>query len=178
VTGYRPVTLAACKIDSCTRKLKGTIVPIRSQTDPRAVFILTLCVVTGFPLIFAGVQPGSFEELLPSIIVRLWGISLVVGCLVTLAGMSHRRTLTGVLLEQVGSVAVGAVSIFYATAVMIVAGWDGAVPAGFIIGWAFSCFYRYWQLEHSIRLEATKRGAEIVVQKIQEDIHAENREIN
>jgi hypothetical protein len=153
-------------------------VPIRSSTDPRAVFILTLCVVTGFPLIFAGVQPGSFEELLPSLIVRLWGVSLVIGCLVTLAGMSWRRKLTGVLMEQVGSVAVGSVSVFYATAVMIVAGWDGAVPAGFIIGWAFSCFYRYGQLEHLLRVEAAKRGVEIAQQKIKQEIHEKNREIN
>lgn len=134
---------------------------LKTNTDPRAVFILTLCIVTGLPLIAGIVQPGSFEELLPSIIVRLWGISLVLGCGVTLFGMSRNSKLYGMQMEQVGSVAVAAVSLFYATAVFIVAGSSGITAAGFIIGWAISCLYRYWQLEHLIRIEAIRREAQI-----------------
>ncbi len=130
--------------------------------DPRAVFILLLCIVSGMPLVFGVVQPGSFEELLPAWIIRLWGVSLVIGCLVTLIGMSWQKSLVGLLMEQVGSVAVGSVSLFYATAVLIVAQKDGLTAAGFIVAWAISCFYRYWQIEHIIRIEALKRAAQIV----------------
>jgi hypothetical protein len=149
----------------------------RLQTDPRAVFILTLCVVTGLPLIFAHVTPGSFQELLPFWVIRLWGISLVVGCLVTLLGMGFREKLWGLLTEQVGSIAVGSVSLFYATAVLIVAGRTGITAAGFVVGWALSCFYRYWQLEHLIRLESVKRGVKIVEQKVAERDATEIREV-
>lgn len=138
---------------------------LKTNTDPRAVFILTLCIVTGLPLIAGVVAPGSFEQLLPSLIVRLWGISLVLGCGVTLFGMSRNSKLYGMQMEQVGSVAVAAVSLFYATAVFIVAGNSGITAAGFIIGWAISCLYRYWQLEHLIRIEAIRREAEIQFDK-------------
>jgi hypothetical protein len=137
----------------------------RLAADPRAVFILTLCIVTGLPLILGQIQPGSFQELIPNIIIRLWGLSLVLGCIITLLGMSKNDKLWGVLTEQIGSVAVASTSLFYATAVLIVAGKDGITAAGFIIGWALSCFYRYWQLEHIVRVEALKRAAKIIVQK-------------
>ncbi len=127
---------------------------IRQQTDPRAVFILALCVVSGAPLILGAIQPGSMEELLNPIIVRLWGVSLVLGALVTLAGMSWRKSLAGVLMEQVGSVAVGTTSLFYAAAIMLQAGWNGLVAAGIVAGWGLSCLFRWWQLEQLIR-EAT-----------------------
>lgn len=125
--------------------------PFRSQTDPRAVFILALCVVSGAPLILGAVEPGSLEELLNPIVIRLWGIALVLGALVTLAGMSWRRSMMGVLLEQIGSVAVGGASLFYAAAILLEAGWSGLVAAGIVTGWGLSCLFRWYQLERLIR---------------------------
>lgn len=124
---------------------------IRGQTDPRAIFILALCVVSGTPLMLGAVEPGSMDALITPLIVRLWGISLVLGALVTLAGMSWRRSIMGVLLEQMGSVAVGGCSLFYAVAIMLEAGWSGLVAAGIVTGWGLSCLFRWYQLERLIR---------------------------
>lgn len=125
--------------------------PLRSQSDPRAVFILSLCVVSGAPLVFGAIKPGSLEDLVNPFVVRAWGVSLVIGAVVTLLGMSYRKALVGILLEQVGSVAVGGASIFYSAAILIAAGLGGAVAAAIVFGWGISCLYRWYQLERLIR---------------------------
>lgn len=118
----------------------------RYPPDPRAVFILSLCVVAGIPLVLGVSKPQSIEELMPAWVVVVWGFNLVAGSVATLIGMSL-RTATGILMEQVGSVWVGAATLFYGTAIILVGGWAAGAAAAIVFGWGLSCFFRWAQLQ-------------------------------
>ena len=118
----------------------------RYPTDPRAVFVLALAVVSGLPLILGVAEPGTMQALLPKWAVILWGVALVVGSGMTLAGMS-RQTIDGIITEQVGSVATGFATLIYGTGLILVGGWEATVPAAFIFGFGLSCFWRWGQLQ-------------------------------
>jgi|SRR6266705_2800855 len=118
----------------------------RYPPDPRAVFILALCVISGVPLIFASATPGSIASQLNATWVVIWGVMLTLGALVNLIG-TLRLDVNGVILEQIGSVAVGGASVLYAVAIFTTVQWKGAVPAAIILGLGVSCFWRYGQLQ-------------------------------
>lgn len=118
----------------------------RYPPDPRALFVLGLCVVVGVPLIFADATPGTIASKLDDTWVVVWGVMLSAGSLVTLLGVI-RQSVNGILFEQVGSVAVGFACLIYATAIWLSVQWAGAVPAVIVLGWGLSCFWRWYQLQ-------------------------------
>lgn len=131
--------------------LRGFTTPAaRYPPDPRAVFILALCVISGIPLIFANATPGSINTQLDSTWVVIWGIMLTAGALVNLIG-TLKLDVNGVILEQIGSVAVGGASFVYAGAIFTAVQWKGSVPAAIILGLGVSCFWRYGQLQALLR---------------------------
>lgn len=118
----------------------------RYPADPRAVFILVLSVISGVPLVFADATPGSIEDQLDDFWVVVWGIMLTLGALTTLIG-TLKPNVDGIILEQVGSVAVGGATIIYAGAIVAQVGLLGSVPAGLILGFGLSCLWRWGQLQ-------------------------------
>jgi hypothetical protein len=118
----------------------------RYPPDPRAVFILALCVISGVPLIFASATPGSINNQLDSGWVVVWGIMLTFGALVNLIG-TLKLDVNGIILEQIGSVAVGGATILYAAAILTTLEWKGSVPAAIVLGLGVSCFWRWGQLQ-------------------------------
>lgn len=118
----------------------------RYPADPRAVFVLTLCVVSGVPLVFADATPGSIAAQLPRLMVVVWGAMLALGALTTLVG-TLKMDVNGIILEQIGSVSVGGASLIYAGAIFTQIHWVGSVPAAIITGWGLSCFWRWGQLQ-------------------------------
>lgn len=131
--------------------LRGFTTPAaRYPPDPRAVFILALCVVSGIPLIFADATPGSINNQLDQAWVVIWGVMLAAGALVNLIG-TLKLDVNGVILEQIGSVAVGGASFLYSAAIFTTVQWKGFVPAAIIFGLGLSCFWRYGQLQALLR---------------------------
>jgi hypothetical protein len=127
--------------------LRGFTTPAaRYPPDPRAVFILALCVVSGVPLIFADATPGSINSQLDPVWVVIWGIMLAAGALVNLIG-TLKLDVNGVILEQIGSVAVGGASLLYSVAIFMSVQWKGFIPAAIVLGLGVSCFWRYGQLQ-------------------------------
>ncbi len=122
----------------------------RYPADPRAVFILALSVVSGVPLVFADATPGSIEEQLDPAWVVIWGVMLTAGALTTLIG-TLKPNVNGIILEQIGSVAVGGASAIYGGAIFAQVGIAGSVPAAIILGFGISCFWRWGQLQALIR---------------------------
>lgn len=118
----------------------------RYPADPRAIFILILCTLSGIPLVIADATPGSIEEQLDAVWVVVWGVMLAGGSLVTLIG-ALKTDVNGIILEQVGSVALGAASVLYGGAILVMVGLNGSVPAAFVLGWGLSCFWRWGQLQ-------------------------------
>lgn len=131
--------------------LRGFTTPAaRYPADPRAVFVLMLCVVSGVPLVFANATPGSIESQLDKFWVVVWGILLTLGALTTLIG-TFKMDVDGIILEQVGSVAVGGATLIYAGAILATVGLAGSVPAGITLGFGLACFWRWGQLQGLLR---------------------------
>lgn len=119
---------------------------VRYPPDPRALFILLLCVVSGIPLIFANATPGSLASKLDPPWVITWGIMLSGGSLLSIIG-GLRQTVNGIITEQVGSVALGFACLMYATAIWITVQMAGAVPIAIILGFGAASFWRWGQLQ-------------------------------
>jgi cytochrome bd-type quinol oxidase subunit 2 len=122
----------------------------RYPADPRVVFILALCVLSGIPLAMGNATPGSINDQLDTAWVVIWGVMLVVGALTTLIGVL-KLDADGILLEQIGSVAVGGASLLYAGAIFAKVQWAGSVPMLIIAGFGIACFWRWGQLQSLIR---------------------------
>lgn len=140
----------------------------RYPADPRAVFVLTLCVVSGIPLLILKTSPGSLEEALPSWGVFLWGLGLLAGSITTLAGMAF-QTGGGILAEQVGSAVVGIATLFYVGIAILELGPERSLtlPMAIILGWGLSCLWRWGQLQALIT--QTARTVERVRAEHKED---------
>lgn len=118
----------------------------RYPADPRAIFVLSLCIVAGVPLAFADATPGSIAAQLDRVWVVIWGVMLTLGALTTLVGTAKPNA-DGIILEQIGSVAVGGATVVYAGAILTQVHLAGSVPAAIVLGWGLSCFWRWGQLQ-------------------------------
>lgn len=140
----------------------------RYPADPRAVFILALSVFSGLGALAVKAAPASLEAVLPRWGVILWGVMLVVGSALTLLGMA-RQTINGVIIEQVGSVTVGVVTVFYAVLALVVVGADALTPVGIILAWGISCFARWVQLQVLLRNAYQQMVADAAVAQADEE---------
>jgi len=127
-----------------------TVPAARYPPDPRALFVLSLCVAVGVPLIFANATPGTIASKLDPPLIVVWGLMLSAGSLVTLLGVL-RQSVGGIITEQVGSVAVGGACMIYAVAIWLSVRWAGAVPMVIVFGWGLSCFWRWYQLQRLMK---------------------------
>lgn len=133
----------------------------RHPIDPRALFVLVMALVSGLPLFFGVIEPGSIDEALPTWAVLAWAAALVVGAATSLTGMSM-QTLLGVILEGVGSIAVGAATVFYGAVILLEVPFrSGAFPAAIILGWGLANFWRWGQLRAYLT-RAEREGARAV----------------
>ena len=119
---------------------------------PFQLFILTLCLITGVPVLVGNAPaPGSLEDAMPDFVFLGWNIALVAGSAVALVGsMVQKNRVTGILLEQWGLVAVGMAAIVYGILIPFVAHWGGAISASIIFGFGVACLWRWWQLQKYI----------------------------
>ena len=136
----------------------------RYPADPRAVFVLALCVASGIPLVFGATDSESLEQVLPVWAVSVWGVLLVVGAVASLAGMA-RQTDMGIIVEQVGSVIVGAATAYYSAA-MIVASGTFPPSIAIVLAWGLSCFWRWGQLQSLINQRIIERAAEQIKKEL------------
>lgn len=129
-----------------------------TQRHPFEIFLLIACVAAGIPLLFGAPPPTSISASLPDWARLVWAAFLGGGAVVALVGMSWpRKTGTGIILEQIGLVAVGNACLFYAACVLVLVGHSGAFPAGINGAFGIACIWRYVQIELAIR--AARKGA-------------------
>lgn len=139
--------------------LRGLFHPAsRFPADPRAIFLLGLSVFVGMTALILDAAPATLNSVLPHWAVIIWGALLTAGSVVTLAGMT-RQTVGGIIAEQIGSVTVGATTVFYAAVGLKVSGIDVLQPVGIVLAWGLSCFIRWIQLQlllldaHQLKVE-------------------------
>lgn len=143
----------------------------RYPADPRAVFILALSVFSGITTLAIKAAPESLEAVLPHWGVIFWSLSLTLGSIVTLTGMVF-QSMNGIILEQVGSVMVGATTVFYSALAIWVIGPDSIQSVSIILAWGLACFVRWIQLQVLIH-SALKRQAKIaLLERVNAEIEA------
>lgn len=120
---------------------------VRYPPDPRVLFLLGMCVVSGVPLIFADATPVSIlSEITDDWVIVAWGLMLTLGSLCTLLG-ALRQSVNGVIAEQVGSVSLGFACIIFAGAIYGYTHWRGAVVMLLLFGFGVACLWRWGQLQ-------------------------------
>lgn len=117
----------------------------RYPADPRAVFILALSVFSGLTTLALGAAPNTLNDLLPVWGVVLWSVLLTGGSAVALGGMAV-QSINGIIAEQVGSVCVGAATVFYSGLAIYVLGLPALSLVGIVGAWGLACFVRWIQL--------------------------------
>lgn len=141
-----------------------------SGRNPFELWVLGFGLVIGAPLLFGAPAPGSTTEALGTVLVRVWAWLLVLGCvtagigalwtwLAWIPGAYWRpTTMSGLLIEEVGLVAVGAGTIVYAAGVIDSGGSRAAIAAALLTGWATACFWRVYLIRRWTR--ATVRSVQ------------------
>lgn len=137
----------------------------RYPADPRAVFILALSVFSGITALALNVAPDSLGALLPSWGVILWGLLLSAGSAMTLIGMAF-QTVSGVIVEQIGSVVVGVTTVYYSILAIWIIGPGALQGIGIILAWGLACFMRWAQLQ--ALLKTTRRT--VIKQAIEQQV--------
>jgi hypothetical protein len=113
-----------------------------ADLEPFEVFMSALCVVAGLPLVFDGPAPGTLEQNLPLFIVKLWGVELAGGGILTLLGLALTGTPRGTRIERSGLAFLATASGVYALVLMLVA-WPTAVASvAILVGFAGACLWR------------------------------------
>lgn len=110
------------------------------------MFVLALSVFSGTTALLLDAAPDTLNAVLPHPAVIVWGALLAIGSAVTLWGMT-RLTVGGIVLEQIGSVTVGATTLFYSGVAFWIVGSDALQNVGIIFAWGLSCFIRWVQLQ-------------------------------
>jgi hypothetical protein len=120
---------------------------------PFQVFILSLCVISGVPIVI-GLKPppGSLQEFVPPLILEVWGFCLVIGALMGLIGAAWRDRGNGLIVEQLGLTLVGLACCFYA----VILGYytldrGGLFSAAITLGFGLSCLVRAWQIQQYLK---------------------------
>jgi len=143
----------------------------RYPADPRAVFILALSVFSGITTLALKVAPESLEALLPRWGVVMWSILLAGGSLIALAGMAF-QSINGIIAEQIGSVMVGATTIFYSTLALWFVGAGALQSIGIILAWGVACLLRWLQLQILINSAHKRQLKQQMLAKVYAEIEA------
>lgn len=143
----------------------------RYPADPRAVFILALSVFSGATTLALKAAPESLEAVLPQWGVFVWSVMLALGSLITLVGMAF-QTMNGIVLEQVGSVMVGATTVFYSSLALWVLGPAALQTIGIILAWGMACFVRWIQLQILIHSAFKRQQKQEIIDRVHAEIEA------
>lgn len=113
-----------------------------ADLEPFEVYISALCVLAGLPLIFGGPTPGTMRDYLPNTLVTLWGIELVTGGVLTLAGLAMAGTIRGYRWERAGLTFLATAGGVYAVVLMVTAWPQAVITIALLIGLSLACLWR------------------------------------
>ena len=126
--------------------------PLRAGKHPFQIYLLTLCVITGLPVVLGIATPASIEESLPEWLVFLWSLCLLIGSAVALIGVYWPRSLaTALTTERIGLALVGTAALVYGPFVWFRLGLDGLLAGAIIMAFGGSCIKRARDLGYIIQ---------------------------
>lgn len=127
--------------------------PLHAGRHPFQTFMLTLCAVSGAPLLFGEPPSESIEALLPGWIAVAWGLSLTVGAVLGLVGSfwPRRNYATALTVERIGLDITGPAALLYAVVILVYGGWGSTVAAAITVGFGVSCLVRAGDIGTIIR---------------------------
>jgi hypothetical protein len=138
------------------------IIANAERRHPMHLYVALLLTLSGLPVLFGDVRPGSLSQELPNVFVHIWAGTLVVcGLLIVVAGVV-RNLFTALYLELVASVPLALVLFAYANGAMNVGGTRAIVPVSLLLGLVFAYVARSWRAWRTLkRLRGVlKRGRE------------------
>lgn len=131
---------------------------IRRTRNPFEIYLLALSLVSTAPLALGFTRPPTSLSSELGVWARVWGIALCIGSLVALVGIMWRRpknpikfSVTGLVVEQVGLVAVGGATIYYATAILLLVGNRGLVTSGIVLAYGAAAATQAWRIHRFLR---------------------------
>lgn len=116
---------------------------------------------SGAGLVDATVQPNTVQSSLGDHGVVVWLSFVFFGSMATLIGIALRDRATGLYAEQVGLLAAGAATMFYAAVVLYEAGLTATASASVLIGFGGACLVRSWQLHRTLTRVRKQHGGDI-----------------
>lgn len=117
-----------------------------SDRHPFELYLLVLSLIASLPAALgAAPAPASIRIQLDPNLARVWAASLALGSFLALLGLAWRRpkvglSVTGLLLEQVGLVTVGAATIYYCAVAIATVGWSTLAPIGTVLAFGLASF--------------------------------------
>lgn len=123
----------------------GDAVVVLPGKSPDEIFLMALCVVTALPIFFGvAPPPGSINSLLPNLVVTIWSAVLVVGAGTVLVSFTFKDRVTGMIVEQFGSMCLGVAATIYGVGIFLTS-YDegGAFSSAIILGFALARFAQF-----------------------------------
>lgn len=117
--------------------------------NPFEVWLLTACVIQGLVVLTHTARPPSVQALLPPWLRLLWGVLLLVGGVLSVAGLYWPDPFTGIEIKRVGLVLAAAGVLAYGVALLAV-GPNGYLAAATNIAFAFACAVRVYQVSQAL----------------------------
>jgi hypothetical protein len=129
-----------------------------SDRHPFEVYLLALTLLASVPasLGFAP-APATIRVQLDPTMARVWAISLTVGAVTALVGLSWKRpkhglSVNGLLLEQVGLTFVGAATVFYSACAFYAVGLSSIIPVGTVMAFGVASFRQAWKIHRILKV--------------------------
>lgn len=113
-------------------------IPTIVLAEPWAIFIKSLCIVSGLTT-FAGPAPGSIEQALPPLAAYGWAVTLVAGAGSALYGLLRPRSQR---IEISGLIWLGTAAVVYALAILLRFRIDGLIAGGIVLGFGAAALVR------------------------------------
>lgn len=113
------------------------------------VLVAALLLLSGFPILLGGPQPGSIASALPGPLVYAWaGVLAVGGALVVAAAIVG--PLTALYLELIADPPLAIMCAVYSASALMLAGSRAAVPAGIVLAAAVAFAIRAVQVGRTL----------------------------
>ena len=122
-----------------------------ARRHPFQVLLAGMCVLGGLPVLITGAAPGSIQETLPTLLLYVWGATLVCSGSLVVGAAIIRSPVNALYLEMIAHPALALVAFAYGAAVFTAAGLRGVTGGLIIIGLGVSAGARFFQVRSTFR---------------------------